>query len=199
MEIEELQATWTQMSEELEKQKKLTKEIILKMTQEQYSNTFRKVSFYESLGALICFVAAIYILINITKLDGWLEISCGIFTLAFLILMPVLVLRSLKNIQRLNIKAKTIKETLMEYTIKKKQLLILQQIGIYACFILLFTMMPVASKIIGNKDFFSVPRGIPFYVGISVVLIVLIFYARWGYGCYKRITNSAEDVLKELE
>ena len=84
MEIEELQATWTQMSEELEKQKKLTKEIILKMTQERFTNKFRKVSFYESLGAIICFGAAIYILINFTKLNGWLEISCGILTLVFL-------------------------------------------------------------------------------------------------------------------
>ena len=199
MEIEELQETWTRMSEELEKQKKLTDKIILNMTQERYSKKFRKVSFYESLGALICFAAAIYILINFTKLNGWLEISCGIFTLTFLILLPVLVLRTLKDIERLNIRAKPIKETLTNYSNKKKRLLILQQIGIYASFILFFTMMPVASKILGNKDFFSISRGIPFYVGIGIALIALFFYARWGYGCYKRITNSAKDVLEELD
>lgn len=199
MELEEIQATWTQMSEELDKQKRLTNKIIMKMTQDRYSNKFSKVSFYESLGAIICFAAAIYILMNFNKLEGWIEIICGIFTLAFLILMPILVLNSLKDVQQLNIGTKTYKETLLEYTVKKKRLLILQQIGIYASFILAFTMMPVASRIISNKDFFAVSRGIPFFVGIAFALIVLFFYARWGYGCYKRITNSAEELLKEIE
>lgn len=199
MELEEIQATWTQMSEELDKQKRLTYKIIMKMTQDRYSNKFSKVSFYESLGAIICFAAAIYILMNFNKLEGWIEIICGIFTLTFLILMPILVLNSLKDVQQLNIGTKTYKETLLEYTVKKKRLLILQQIGIYASFILAFTMMPVASRIISNKDFFAVSRGIPFFVGIAFALIVLFFYARWGYGCYKRITNSAEELLKEIE
>ena len=199
MEIEELQATWTQMSEELEKQKKLTNEIIMNMTQERYTSKFRKISFYESLGAIICFIAAFYILANFTKLIGWIELSCGIFTLGFLILMPILVLRSLKDVQRLNIRDNSIRETLLEYTAMKKRLLILQQIGIYASFVLAFTMMPVASRILSNKDFFAVSRGLPFYGGIGLALIVLFFYARWGYGCYKRITNSAEGILKELE
>ncbi|EAR01333.1 hypothetical protein [Maribacter sp. HTCC2170] len=199
MELEEIQATWAQMSVELEKQKHLTNEIIMKMTQDRYKNKFSKVSFYESLGAVICFAAAIYILFNFNELQGWLEIVCGIFTLGFLILMPVLVLNSLRAVQRLKIGVKTYKETLIEYTAKKKRLLILQQVGIYASFVLAFTMMPVASRIFSNKDFFAVSRGLPFYLGISVALIALFFYARWGYGCYKRITNSAEELLQEIE
>ena len=199
MELEELQTTWTQMSVELEKQKRLTNDIIIKMTQERYSNKFKTVSFYESLGAVVCFIAAIYIFINFGKLSGWLEISCGVFTLVFLLLMPVLVLKSLKEVQQLKIGVRTYRETVLAYTKKKKRLLVLQQISIYVSFFLTFTMLPVASRIISNKDFFAVSRGLPFYLGIIIALIVLFFFARWGYGCYKRITNSAEAIITELE
>ena len=123
----------------------------------------------------------------------------GIFTLVFLFLMPVLVLRSLWGLKKLNIHQKTIKETLVAYNAKRKQLLYLQQVGIYACFVLMFTIMPVTSKIMSNKDFFAIPRNLGFYVGIGLALIFLFFYARWGYGCYKKITNSAENLLKGLE
>ena len=38
MELEEMQAAWSQMSQDLEKQKQLTDEIILKMTQQKYTS-----------------------------------------------------------------------------------------------------------------------------------------------------------------
>ncbi len=199
MEIEEMQALWSEMSDQLEQQKKLTNEIIMNMTQEKYSNKFKTISRFESLGAIVCFAAALYILFNFSKLEGVIEIGCGIFTLAFLILMPVLVLKSLWSLKNFNIGQKTTKETLVTYTAKKKQLLYLQQLGIYACFVLMFTIMPVTSKIMSNKDFFSIPRDIGFYLGIGLALIFLFFYARWGYGCYKKITNSAESLLKGME
>ncbi len=44
MDLEELQLAWTQMGEELETQKKLTKEIIMEMTRARYKKTSLKKS-----------------------------------------------------------------------------------------------------------------------------------------------------------
>ncbi|QLG46918.1 AbgT family transporter [Costertonia aggregata] len=199
MDLEQLQLAWSQMSEQLENQKKLTDKIILQMTQDKYKNKFRTVSFFEYTGAVICFFAAIYILINFGKLQGRLEIGCGIFTLVFLIVLPLLVLNSLRRVKYLDITTSTYKKTLLDFTAKKKRLLRFQQIGIYASFLLLFAILPVVSRISSNRDFFSIPREAPFYVGLGLTMIVLFFYARWGYACYKKITQSAEDILKELD
>jgi len=49
MEIEEIKALWSEMSDQLEQQKKLTNEIIMSMTQERYSNKFRTISKYETI------------------------------------------------------------------------------------------------------------------------------------------------------
>ena len=89
MDLEEIQTIWSEMSDQLEQQKKLTNELIMKMTQERYRTKFDKITFYESIGAVICFLAAIYFLVNINKLDTWYLLACGIFTIAFLILLPI--------------------------------------------------------------------------------------------------------------
>ncbi|MGB5820667.1 MAG: hypothetical protein WBG90_14375, partial [Saonia sp.] len=182
MEIEEIKAVWSEMSDQLEKQKKLTDEIIMEMTQERYRNKFRTISTYETIGAVVCFAAALLILVNFNKLDTWYLISCGFVSLLFLVLMPMLVLKSLGRIKGLDIGKNNYKETLVRYTKAKKNLLMLQQFGMYGSFIFMFTVTPVFSKILSNKDFFMVERGIWAYGFIAIMVVFLFFFARWGYG-----------------
>lgn len=199
MELEQIQATWSQLSDELEQQKKLTKQIILQMTQERYSNKFKTISIFETIGAVICFMAGIYILVNIPKLDTWYLLACGIFTLSFLVVMPILVLRALYRIKSIDILKNNYKETLIKYEKSKKYLLILQQFGIYASFILMFTTAAVFSKIWSNEDFFMIEKDGWVYGAILVAILFVFFFARWGYRCYKSVTTSAEEIINELE
>ncbi len=199
MEIEEIQATWSKLSSELEQQKKLTNKIILQMTQERYSNKFSTITRVETIGAIICFACAVYIGLNFLKLDTWYLLICGVFTLAFLLVMPVLVLRSLNKIRNLTISNKTFKETLLDYSKEKKYLLALQRFGIYASFLLMFTTAAVFSKLFNGKDFFMVERD-PIVYGVMVLAIAFIFFfSRWGLRSYQNITDSAERILKELD
>lgn len=199
MEIEEMQALWSDMSNQLEQQKKLTNKIIMNMTQERYSNTFRTISIYESIGAVICFAIAIQILVNFSSLDTWYLKVCGIFTLTFLFVLPVLVLRALGKIRKLNIVDKSYKDTLVDYTKAKTNLLRLQKFGIFASFLLMIAVAAVFSKIWSNNDFFAMERNIGSYLVIGIAIVFVILVSRWGYGHYQRITSSAESVLKELE
>lgn len=197
MELKELETLWSEMSQELETQKKLTNELIMNMTQTKYSNKFQKISTYETIGGVICILAAIFVLSQFSLLDTWYLQLCGLFTVIFLILLPVLTLNSLRRIQKLNIADGNIKDTLVSFSKAKKQLLFLQRLGIYLSFILMFTVLPVAGKIMNGKDLF-VESSI-LYIYLPIMAIFIFFFARWGYGCYKSITNSAENILKELE
>tara|TARA_R110002050_G_scaffold16019_2_gene49160 strand:+ start:259029 stop:259628 length:600 start_codon:yes stop_codon:yes gene_type:complete len=199
MELQEMQETWREMSLELEKQKKLTATIIIKMTQEKYKNKFRTITVFETIGTVICFIAALFILLNFTKLNTWYLVACGLITLGYLTILPILVLRSLYRIKNLNLISKNYKETLYSYTKEKKQLLLLQKLGVFGSFLVLFSSLPVFSKISSNKDFFKMDLGLSFYIILIGVLIFLYFFTRWGYKSYMEITNSAELILNELE
>jgi len=197
MELQELQTLWSQVSQELADQKKLTNEIIMKMTQERYSNKFSKIAIYESFGAVICFLAAIYVLFNFGKLEIWYLQLCGIFTIFFLFILPVLTLKSLRRIKKINVAESNFKDTIVQFTKAKNQLLLLQRVGIYLSFLLMFTTLPVASKLLKNKDLF-LETGV-WYIYLPIMGIFLFFFTKWGYGCYKSITRSAENILSELE
>ncbi len=197
MELEELQATWTQMSQELEKQKRLTNEIILQMTQQRFSNKFSKVRRYEMAGAFICYLAALYIIFHFNKLDTWYLQLSGVFSLVFLILLPILVLNALGKIQGIDVANGSYRDTLVKFTKAKNRLLLWQRMGIYGSFLFVLTSLPVFSRIMKGKDIFLNHEVWLWY--LPTMMIFLFLFSRWAYGCYKGITHSAENILKELE
>jgi hypothetical protein len=199
MELEEMKTLWQQMSHQLEQQKSLTDQLIIEMTQQKYAQKFNKITVYETIGAVICFVIAIAILINFNKLDTWYFMACGIFMIAYLLTLPIIVLRSLKTIKNLKIINKNYKETIVGFAKAKKQLLLVQKLGIYVNVILFLTSIPLASKLLKNKDIFLTGGSLWKYIFIAIVAILMIFVSRWGYNCYKNVTNSAENVLKDIE
>lgn len=199
MELEEMKTLWEEMSQKIEKQQLVTDQIIMDMTQQKYTNKFSIILIYESLGTVICYGMAIYILFNIEKLDTWYLMTCGIFTVSLLFILPLLTLRSLTRIKSLDVAAHSYKETLVRFERSKKRLLLLQRTGIYLGFILFLVVLPVMDKIFNNKDMFTMDMAAFPWILTGVVFVLLIFFVRWGYGCYKSITTSAEKVLKELE
>lgn len=199
MELEEMKTLWQEMSQQVAQQKQLTDTLIMEMTQQKYSQKFSKIAIYESIGAIICFIAAIYMIFNFNKLDTWYLMACGIFMISYLLTLPIFVLRSLKTIKSLNITNKSYKQTIVGFAKAKKQLLLVQKLGIYVNFILFLTSIPLAAKLLNNKDIFLVGGSIWQGVFIVVVAVLMIFVSRWGYGCYKNVTNSAENILKDLE
>ena len=197
MELEELQSAWGRMSHELEKQKELTNEIIMEMTKEKYRTKFKSITTYEKAGTLICLISAVYIGFNIPKLDTWYLLLCGLIAILFSIVMPILVLRSLNRIQKLNIIELSYRDALLQYAKEKKHLLKVQQYGIYASFLYLMAFLPTIAKIVNGKNLFLEPSTLVWK--LLVMVVFLVFFARWGYGHYKRITISAEQLIRDLE
>ncbi|WP_405396938.1 hypothetical protein [Maribacter sp. Asnod2-G09] len=199
MKLEELQSAWTQMSDELNHQKKLTNQIILDMTKQKYQNKFSTITKYETLGAVVCFAIALFVLLNFGKLDTWYLQVCGVLTLSFLIVLPTMVLTTLKRIKNIDILNGSYKENLKFYLKTKNRLLRLQQIGIAVGFIGLLFIVPVTSKIISNKNVFLTNLKTEQYVVFAVTLIVMVFFCRWAYKGYLKVTQSAQELIQELE
>lgn len=178
MNLDEIQAVWSEMSDQLETQKKLTDKIIMDMTQQRYTNKFRTISMYETIGAVFCFIVAILILINFQKLNTWYLMVSGVITVAFISVLPIMTLRLLARIKNYNILDKDIKETLIGYRKAKKNLMMLQQFAVYASFIVMFASSAVFAKLLGNKDFFMIERGIWGYVLIAFAVVFVFFFSR---------------------
>ncbi|MBQ0733307.1 hypothetical protein [Aquimarina celericrescens] len=200
MELEEMQAVWSQMSDQIEKQKKLTDKMIIMMTQEKYRNKMNRIAYPEMIGGVVCYAIAIVILLNISKLDNWYSLLSGIISLIVLLILPILTLRSINRMRNLNIAGNSYKQTLIQYSRAKKQFHKLTTVGYYLGFVLMFTIMPVTSKIIKGRDFFTETKNPWFFViAIPVAITFFILFSRWALKCYKNNINSAESLIKELK
>ncbi|WP_339701773.1 hypothetical protein [uncultured Marixanthomonas sp.] len=199
MELEEMQTVWSQMSDQLEQQQKLTDKIIIDMTQQKFKNRFSTLSTYEIIGAIICFVAAVVIVLNLDKMNTWYLMMASILSILSLVVMPILSLRSLFGMKNLNLTTDSYKDTLVKFIKKKKQMLLVQQLGAVYSVILMWLVVPVFMMAFNNKDFFQTEKSTGLLIFYAAITIGIIIFARWGYGCYKNITARAEADLQELE
>lgn len=198
MELEEMQATWSQMSDQLENQRKLNNKLIMEMTKERYKNKIGILSKYEGIAAVICFIAALLLISRFTELNTWYLLASGIFTVCYLIVIPVVVLRSITRMKSIDLTNNTYKETLIDYAKRNRQFLLTQKVGIYLNFILLAASLPVIVKVYNGKDIFITNINLLYWY-IPIMTIFLILFSIWGYGKYKKITASASHILEELE
>ncbi len=199
MELEEMQTVWSQMSDQLKQQQKLTDKIIIDMTQQKFKNRFSTLSFYEIIGAGICFAAVIFIILNLQKMNTWYLMSASILSIVSLLILPIFSLRSLFGMKNLNLTTNSYKDTLVEFIKKKKQMLLVQQLSAVFSVILIWLVTPVFTMAFNNKDFFQQEHSTGLLIFYALVTIGVLFFARWGFRCYKSITAKAEADLKELE
>jgi hypothetical protein len=196
MELEEMKTLWAAMSADIEKQKKITDTIIIKMTKRDYSNKINKILIPEIAGSLICLAEALYIIINFQKLNTGYLLFCGIAAALILCLLPLLSIRAIYTMRSVNISDNNYKEALVKYAKGKTQFVLAQKISFYLGAALLLVILPVMGKLMAGKDFFTATRlwlwyatGFPFFY----------FFSRWIFKKYIKTAKDAENMLKELE
>ncbi len=197
MNLEEMQAVWSEMSDQLEKQKKLTDKMIIKMTKQDYSNRINKIMYPELLGTVICFLMAGFIIFNYKNLDTTPVIISAILTAGICIVLPILSIRALLQMKNVSIEKNNFKQTLIDFTKGKKRLIVVQKVGFYLSFILMIVCLPVFSKLFGNKDLFSESNVWYWYVPFGVAFLLL--FSRWVFKHYKKAMQQAGSVLEELK
>ncbi|MDB4291915.1 hypothetical protein N9954_00800 [Maribacter sp.] len=198
MTIEEMQDVWSEMTEKIDEQKRLTDKLILNMTQEKIKNKISSIARYEFLGAIVCFLGALGILLNIGKLDTWYLLASGIVVLAYLIVIPMIVLRQIGQMKNIDLLKNSFKQSLIEFTDKRKRFLFWQRTAIFSNFFLMVLILPVSSKLLSGKDLFVEQSSVwAWYV--ILMLVFLIPFSLWGYRKYSRMTASMESLLLDLQ
>ncbi len=200
MELEEMQSVWSELSDQLEKQKKLTDKMIIMMTQEKYRKKINKVAYPETIGAIICYSAVAVILFNIQKLDTWYNLLAGVLCVLILIILPMVSLKFLYGIRNIDIANNSFKETLLNYAKRKKRFQKSMKWSYYLGFILMFAIMPVTAKIVNDKDvFLGVNSTWTLVTAIPLAILFFIVFSKWTMKWYSKNVNSAESLIKDLE
>jgi hypothetical protein len=196
MQLEEMKTLWGEMSIEIEKQKKLTDSLIIRMTQADYRNKINKILIPEAISALVSFAGILFILINFQKLNTWYLLVCGLIVVLILSLLPILSIKAVWKIRSINISDNNYKQSLMEYSKGKMQFVFIQKLSFYMGAILMLVILPVMGKLISRMDFF---KETSLWLSYAIAFPFFYWFAKWVFSCYIKSTVDAENILKELK
>jgi hypothetical protein len=196
MEFEELKSQWSEMSANVDNQKKLTDKKISTMTEMSYRDKIRTIKIWEVTGAIFCCVGLIFILNGMNKLEPWYLMICGIVSVMMLILMPALSLSTLFKISSANIATNDYRQVLFDYNTRKINFINVQKLSICLGALLFVTILPVMGKLISGKDLF---KSATIWYIYSVGFPFLYYYATWVFKKYNSSLNKAEEILHDLK
>lgn len=198
MTLEEMQHTWSEMTQRIEHQEHLTHALIMEITQQKFRHRINSISKIEGTAAMVCFALALAVLLTLNRLDTWYLLTSGIIIAAYLIIAPTLVMYSIRRMKTININNATFKQSITEFTKRKSQFLFLQRLFICLNLILVVLVMPVAKKVFSGEDMF-IQDPSAWYWSVGLLLAFMIPFSIWGYRGYKRMTASAQKLLLDLE
>jgi EamA domain-containing membrane protein RarD len=73
-----------------------------------------------------------------------------------------------------------------------------QRLAMLLNFILMLAVLPVAIKLIDNKDIFEKSNPMWLWM-IPVMLLLLFIMSKWAYHWYQHNANAAEQLIRELD
>lgn len=199
MDLAEIQNIWSEMSVELDKQKKLTNEIILKMTQQEYKARMNKIKIPEILGGIVCLGAALLILFHFSELDTWPLRVCGVISLLVIIILPIFSIKAIKQMDSVDLTNKNYKQTLLSFAKGKRQFFKVQKLSLYLGFVLLLTTSVVFSKLMGGDDILTMDKVGKMLRVLPFGILFFVLFTRWVVKSNKKKMNNISQLLENIE
>ena len=196
MELDEMKGLWENMSSELSRQKLLTDKMVVEMTRQKYRNQLRSISLPEMVGTVVCFAMAVYILFNFGQLDTWYLALCGILSASFCLVLPILSMRSILRLGKIDLHS-SYRETLKQYALEKGRFVRIQKAAFYLGFIFLLVVLPVAGKLMKDKDLLLDGKLWIWYIPFGLIFHFL--FSKWVWKHYSSVTENARNLLEELK
>ncbi|MGB1217341.1 MAG: hypothetical protein ACPG5P_05670, partial [Saprospiraceae bacterium] len=193
--LEEMKSLWGDMSNKLEQQELLNDKIILEMTELKYKNKINKLFNLELMPNVFNTVVAVFILINFYKLDTlFLQMSGGVLIILFLSsFFSLWKIQQMKNLDVTN----HFEKTLTSYVKLRKELHFFYKLSYPLGFVVFILFCPVYTKIFFGKALEMTPLlWLVFSIIIIIVLTTTSLVVSKSYG---KLTDSAENILKELD
>lgn len=198
MELEEIQAAWTEMSSEIAQQKLITNDLIMKMTQSRYKNHWNKIALPDKIFSVLSFVMVIALIANFKQLDTFPLQICGLISIPILIILPIFSIKTIRDLQQLNITQNTYKETMEAYAKSKKRFVNFQKINMAVSFVFMIVSIPVWMKFLKGENLFET-LNMRFIYTLPVCFLLFFLMLRYITKMNRSMLKNSEKILEEIK
>jgi len=193
MDLENMQKTWNDLSLQIEQQKLLTREIILKMAHEKSFSRISRIVYLESFGSIISLIGIIYLLLNFHKLGNWLELAGGIGTLFIMFFSILLASMLIQRARAINILNDSYQETLFHFNRFCKLLHFYKWISIGLYIVMPVFVMPVVYSLFLGLNLLDEKDTLV----VTGVMIIILLPFIW-YIFYRFYAKNISQVKKAI-
>ncbi|MDR7127797.1 hypothetical protein J2X69_000125 [Algoriphagus sp. 4150] len=197
MELDEMKTLWADVSLRMEKQDKIQKELLIDITRQKFRNKLDYVRIPEIIGALFCVGYAMYVLSHFSDFELWYNQLFALISVFILLALPVASLSVIKGMRTLRIDSESPAAILDKFTKNKIRFEKVQRHSMIFGGILMITILPPLAELRGSVAKISNP--LFWIIYIPICLGLMFFLSRWVLKKYKRVIDSSEKMLKELE
>lgn len=197
MELDEMKSLWADLSLQVEKQDKIQKEILLQITKQKFRDKMNRIRIPEILGSLVCVGYAMYFLSHFSDLELWYNQVFAMVTILIMIALPTASLTAIKGMQNIRIDSEKPAVLLEKFIQNKVRFWKVQQYGVFFGAIVMVTILPPLSEL--NDSLSAISTPIFWMIYIPLGLVFLLIFSRWLLKKYKRVIESSEKMLQELD
>jgi hypothetical protein len=204
MDLEEMKNTWAQLSSEMETQKRLTNELILKMAHQKNSRSLSNLRHFEMLAGLLIGVPLI-IGTGYHFVTGAFQsiplIICVIVSIALFVFSLGLSVVFIKRMLKINLLENTIEESQKYFKEFQETFKFQKKFGLYSTIPTMLFFIPVVLKISNDIDIFlDFSEGKTELIGVlisSALLAIPVLYVVIRF--YKRNMRATAEAHKDIE
>jgi hypothetical protein len=193
MELEQLKEKWNNTPTT---EQQFDKKTIEKMINKKYRTGFKKIAYPELIGAVICWLGILFIVLKFDKLDNNFLQSTGLLTILLLAAVSII---SLKALKLLNFEIGFVQShtaTLKYFLKNKNSFYKLQKINSILCYVLLVNTIILVFKFFGNTDI--IKNNLFWTSSLGLGFIFLLSITKYVSNAYKNTILKNEELLKEL-
>ncbi|AWV97410.1 hypothetical protein [Arcticibacterium luteifluviistationis] len=158
MDLDEMKSTWQELSAELENQKKLTNDIILKMAHEKSKNSLGKMVKFETIGGLgMCVVLLVGLIGSMLNrsFDNVPLMICAVMSGILFLFSGYISWDFIAKMKRINLLENSIEESQKNYLAVKEASARYKKVGVYSSLPTMIFFCPVVLKVFIGKDIFQ--------------------------------------------
>ncbi len=197
MELDQLKETWQEMSVVLEKQKLYEEQALVKMVHQKTKNRLSNIILLEKVGIAVSILAIAVVVYYFDRLISSVAVVAALLTLLTFVVGIFFSFKIIMGAKKIDVIHQKYAETIEHFKNFKAIMKLLKKVTLVIYAITPFIVIPVTLEMVHNKDITEHFPKMLRAVGISLVLLPLVWYVFFRF--YSKNIKSIGFLFQKLK
>ncbi|MCE7990388.1 MAG: hypothetical protein HEP71_00355 [Roseivirga sp.] len=197
MDLDEMKAVWSDLGDQLEKQKKLNQDLIMKMTQEKSSSRLGRIIRMELFGITVSGIILVYLIANFAQLTNWPALAGGIGMAIILGIAIVFGAKIILKARKIDLIKNTYNTVIDRFNEFRAMLKFYKKLSIWTNAFSIICVIPVTYTLFLKENILDNLEGAGISLLMGFVLAPIVLYLTIRF--YSRNMSQVKKALNDID